>query len=149
MAVPFEERLRIVKRVLEHGEGKSHVAFTEGYSRVAIRTWVSQYLAYGETGLVKKKWAPKYSQKTKDEFLASVEVEGLTVTQASKKFGIPKQTFYDWRNERDHALPPEQKREKRMQKAKLAQQELQILRRENQSKRTINPGSLSFATSLC
>lgn len=138
MAVPFEERLRVVKRVLEQGESKSHVALTEGYARASVHTWVTQYLAHGEAGLIKKKGLPRYSQKIKDQYLASVEAEGLTVTQASKKFGIPKQTFYDWRNERDQALLPSERRETRKRKEKLVREELQALRKENKRLRMEN-----------
>jgi len=131
MAVPFEERLRIVKLVSEEGKTKSFVAFTEGYSRASVHSWVSKYLEYGEAGLEKKKHPPKYSQQIKDAYLASVEVEGLTVNAASKKFNIPQQTFYEWRKERDEALPVEVKRIKKLNKEKKAREDLQNLRKEN------------------
>lgn len=54
-------RLRMVRRHLEDGIPKAHVAAEFRVSRPTVTTWVARYLAAGEAGLADRPSVPRHS----------------------------------------------------------------------------------------
>ena len=99
MAKSLEFKLRVIKRVLEEGESKQFVGFSEGCTFKSIQTWIKVYNKDGIEGLKPSKSANSYSSTFKSIVLEHMQKEHVTVGVTSKKFGIPRQTLHTWKKQ--------------------------------------------------
>ena len=92
----IEDKIRIIRRVLEDGESKSFVAASEGCDRHTIDTWISRYNLNGESGLVITRGYSKYPESLKQELLQYGVDHHCTVTFLAKHFNVPLSTVKRW-----------------------------------------------------
>lgn len=76
-----EDKLEIIKRVLENGESLNSIQINEGISSGMISTWTKKYLSDGEAALVNKKKPgnplAKYSRKKSLTPMEQLEYENM------------------------------------------------------------------------
>ena len=87
-----EDKIRIIRRVVEDGESKSFVATSEGCNRHTIDSWISRYNQNGESGLVSTRGYSKYPESLKQEMLQYSTEHNCTATFLSKRFNVPLST---------------------------------------------------------
>ena len=91
-----QDKVRILKRVIEDGESKSFVAASEGCDRHTIDSWIKQYNRSGEDGLKCNRGFSKYPDALKQEVIQYKREHHSTSVYLSKRFGIPVSTIKQW-----------------------------------------------------
>ena len=93
----IQDKIRILKRVIEDGESKSFVAASEGCDRHSIDAWIKQYSHHGEDGLKCNRGFSKYSDTIKQEVIQyKHDHHSTSSVYLSKRFGIPVSTIKQW-----------------------------------------------------
>lgn len=91
-----QDKVRILKRVIEDGESKSFVAASEGCDRHTIDSWIKQYNQSGEDGLKCYRGFSKYPDTLKQEVIQFKREHHSTSVYLSKRFSIPVSTIKQW-----------------------------------------------------
>ena len=92
----IQDKVRILKRVIEDGESKSFVAASEGCDRHTIDAWIKQYNQSGEDGLKCNRGFSKYPDTLKQEVIQYKREHNSTSVYLSKRFSIPVSTIKQW-----------------------------------------------------
>jgi transposase-like protein len=92
----IQDKIRILKRVLEDGESKSFVAASEGCNRHTIDAWISNFKEHGEEGLKCNRGYSKYPDSLKQEIIQYKREHNSTSVYLSKKFNVPVSTIKQW-----------------------------------------------------
>lgn len=92
----IEDKIRIIRRVIEDGESKSFVAALEGCDRHTIDSWIYRYHQSGESGLMSARGYSKYPESLKNELLQYSTEHHCTAVFLSKRFNVPLSTVKRW-----------------------------------------------------
>lgn len=92
----IQDKIRILKRVIEDGESKSFVAASEGCDRHSIDIWIKQYSSHGEAGLKCNRGLSKYSDTLKQEVIQYKLDHHSSSVYLSKRFNIPISAIKQW-----------------------------------------------------
>lgn len=92
----LEDKIRIIRRVLEDGESKSFVAASEGCERHTIDAWISRYKKNREAGLMTIRGYSKHPDSLKTEIIQYKNSHYCTANYLAKRFNVPVSTVKRW-----------------------------------------------------